>query len=186
MSHIAYEDDRFRELKELSNIMDDLRVSTNRVKKKLGDFGLFFAVPFTLFKGSIHLKKERKALDEVLNTLLQDFHKMDDRNKMMMERVFLSSTETLEQKMNRSLSVIEGRNHYFTKTYVKIARAILNDVISVSVKMTETVYPPSQSPANDPVLFKKLVKAYEGVDLSDWKTEGGSVYDSPLNKHAHV
>ncbi|WP_029275268.1 hypothetical protein [Pedobacter borealis] len=176
----------FDQLFEFSQIFEDFQSSRKSIKKYSGLLGLTASMPFQILSLGITLRINSIRLNKTLKIIIADFHRADERGKMKMEARILRTLKTLESKLIPVISKLEKRNFPFTKFFVKSALGYLNRIRSISDMMTSIVYPERMDPAKDPVLFERLKQSYKNIDLSDWKSESNSIYDTLYPNNACV
>ncbi|WP_131535509.1 hypothetical protein [Pedobacter nototheniae] len=177
---------QFERLSEFSQVFEDFQSSRKSIRKYFGILGLTVTLPFHILSLGVSIRFQSLALKKALKVIEADFNRAEEREKMKTEAKVVRSIKTLESKLLPVISKLEKKNLPFTRFFVKSALEYLNQIKSMGDMMTFAVYPERIDPAKDPVLFDRLKQSYKNVDLSDWKGESNSIYDTLYPNNACV
>lgn len=176
----------FEDIFQFSDIVEDLKKSKKQIKKRIGEYGLSFSMPFVLLSGTFKISRYQKSLDKLVGEMLANFDVIDERSQMAIEAKFKRATIIGRQKLLPALKTIDSSNTLFSKKFSEEAMQAFNTIQDASLIFTSKLYPNRIDPASDPELFKRLKAAYKDWDLSDWNSEKRSIYDTITNKNASI
>lgn len=174
MTTLSYSS-KLEEVFEFSHIVEDLKSSKKYVKKQLGDVGVNVAMPFVIGIGAVKLKRSKRSLNKSFDILIEQFKTYSERDQMKFERRLIKSFEDLQNKLAPLLNIIESNKRFGSKFFLKEIDDILSLAQERIQSFSDIVYPERIDPASDKDLFNQLIKAYEGVDLTDWREEDRKV-----------
>jgi len=179
-------DQEFDRLFEFSKVIEDWQSSRRSIKKYSGLVGLSLSLPFQLIGAGLIIRKNYKKLDTILESLIAHFNEADERGKMKLEARFIKVNKALELKLVPIISILKKTKFPFCKFFLESIMGYLNRVNHTASVMTSIVYPERQDPALNQDSFDRLKKVYKNSDLSDWKNEKNSIYDSLYTNNACV
>jgi hypothetical protein len=185
MTSIQYNPE-FEKIFQFSDIVEELKASKREVKRRLGEFGLSFTMPYMLLSGTVKISKKKTSLDKIVDNILQTFDSLDERSQMQIEAKFKRATITGRQKLLPALKTIASSNALFSSKFVSEAMSAFTTIENASLIFTSKVYPNKIDPATDPAMFKRLQAAYKDCDLTDWQSEKRSIYDTLSNHNASI